>query len=104
MSYFPVSCVSPEFQTQIQNGFLEFERIYGPAAIGSPGWAYGWLPEEQTHEGLNGEQAKCFCVIRGWDSMELFQKALENDVYKEAIPRLFKWQVPFKMVSLLSRL
>ncbi|KAJ5856461.1 uncharacterized protein N7529_010405 [Penicillium soppii] len=97
LSYFPASRVTPEFQTQIQTDFLDFERIYSPAATGSRGWASGWLLEEQNHEGLKGEKAKCFCVMRGWDSMDLFQKSLESDAYKEAIPVLFNWQVPFKM-------
>jgi hypothetical protein len=104
LSYFPASRVTPALQTQIQNDFLEFERIYSPAAIGSRGWASGWLLEEQNQEGLSGEKAKCFCVMRGWDSMDLFQKSLQSDAYKEAIPVLFNWQVPFKMVSVLFRL
>ncbi|KGO75138.1 hypothetical protein PITC_058080 [Penicillium italicum] len=99
LSYFPASRVTPEFQAQIQNDFLEFERIYSPAATGSRGWASGWLLEEQNHDGLNGEKANCFCVMRGWDSMDLFQKSLQSDAYKDAIPVLFNWQVPFKMFS-----
>jgi hypothetical protein len=56
-SYFPTSRVTPEFQSQIQNDLLEFERTYSPAAVKSRGWASGWLVAEKTYEDLNGDKA-----------------------------------------------
>lgn len=104
LSYFPISRVTPDFQKQVQDDFLKFDEIYRPAAIGSQGWASGWLLEDQTHESLDGEKAKCFCVMRGWDSMDHFEKSVKSDEYKKAIPLLFAWNAPWKMVCLILRL
>lgn len=104
LSYFPVSRVTPDFQKQVQDDFLKFDEIYRPAATGSQGWASGWVLEDQTHESLGGEKAKCFFVMRGWDSMDHFEKSVMSDEYKKAIPLLFAWNAPWKMVCLIFQL
>jgi len=98
-SYFPASRVTPEFQKQIEQDFLRFDEICSRGAEGDLGLAFGWVQEEQQHEEVVGEKAKCFLVIRGWESMAHFERLVKHDAYKEAIPILFAWKVPFKMVS-----
>ncbi|PTU20780.1 hypothetical protein P175DRAFT_0501418 [Aspergillus ochraceoroseus IBT 24754] len=97
LSYFPVSRITPDFQTRVQDDFLRFDEIFSPAAIGSRGWASGWLLEDQSHESLNGEMAKCFFIMRGWDSMDRFQRSLQSDAYQKAIPLLLAWNAPWTM-------
>ncbi|KAJ5605356.1 hypothetical protein N7510_010510 [Penicillium lagena] len=97
LSYFPVSRVTPDFRKQVQDDFLRFDEIYSPAVTGSQSWASGWLLEDQMHESLNGEMAKCFLVVRGWDSMDHFEASIKSDAYKQAIPLLLAWNTPWKM-------
>ncbi|KAK5079516.1 hypothetical protein LTR70_006508 [Exophiala xenobiotica] len=96
-SYFSASRVTPEFQKQIEQDFLRFDEICSRGAEGDLGLAFGWVQEEQQHEEVVGEEAKCFLVIRGWESMAHFERLVKHDAYKEAIPILFAWKVPFKM-------
>ncbi|KFY16410.1 hypothetical protein V492_01348 [Pseudogymnoascus sp. VKM F-4246] len=96
-SYFPASHVTSEFQKQIEEDFVRFDGIYQKGVKGEIGLAYGWVLEEQGHEGIEGEKAKCFLVARGWQSMEYFEKSVQNDAYEEAIPILFGWNAPWKM-------
>ncbi|KAH8810793.1 hypothetical protein F5884DRAFT_668383 [Xylogone sp. PMI_703] len=98
-NYFPASRVTPEFQKRIEKDFLKFDEIYSKGAKGNLSWASGWVLEEQEHRDIKGEKAKCFFVIRGWESMDHFEESLKNDAYKEAIPLLFAWNAPWKMVS-----
>lgn len=98
-SYFPTSRATPEFQKRIEEDFVRFDGIYREGVKGELGWAFGWVIEEQEHEGIEGEKAKCFLVMRGWESMECFEESVKHNKYKEAIPILFAWGAPWKMVS-----
>jgi hypothetical protein len=98
LNYFPASRVTPEFQKKVEEDFLKFDEIYSKGAKGSAGWAFGWVLEEQEHENVKGEKAKCFFVTRGWETMDYFEQSVKNDAYKDAIPLLFAWNVPWKMV------
>lgn len=99
LSYFPVSRINSAFQKQVEEDFVKFDEIYSPAAIGSHGWASGWVEEEQHHPNNNGELAKCFFVMRGLDSMSHFESSVETEAYQKAIPLLLAWNAPWKMVS-----
>lgn len=98
-NYFPVSRITPEFQKQIEEDFVRFDGIYSKGAKGNFSWASGWVLEEQEHESIKGEKAKCFSIARGWESMDCFEQSVQNDAYKEAIPILFAWNAPWKMVG-----
>lgn len=89
-SYFPASRITPDFQAQIEREFSEFNRILCQGAIvkGRVGQMVGWVLEEQDHEEIKGEKAKCFVVMTGWESMEDFEKSIDNDAFKEALPIL----------------
>ena len=101
LSYFPVSRITPEFQKKIEEDFQRFEDIFSQGMTGGGGWAFGWVLEDQKHDALNGEMARCFCVARGWESMEHFKRSVEHDAFKEAMPLLLAWEVPWKMVCSL---
>lgn len=101
-SYFPASGATPEFQKQVEVDFLTFNEIYSTGAKGDLGWAFGWVLEEQEHENIKDEKAKCFLVMRGWESMGHFEQSVKTEAYKEAIPLLFAWNAPFKMVGVCS--
>lgn len=97
--WFPASRVTREFQKQIEEDFLRFDGIYRKDTKGIADAAFGWVLEEQEHEGIQGEKAKCFFVTRGWESMDHFEESIKTDAYKESIPILLSWNAPFKMVS-----
>jgi hypothetical protein len=44
-SYFTASEVAPEFQKQIQEDFLRFNKNFSKSAKGDMGWAFGWVLE-----------------------------------------------------------
>ncbi|KFY96202.1 hypothetical protein V500_02550 [Pseudogymnoascus sp. VKM F-4518 (FW-2643)] len=96
-NYFPASRITPGFQKKAEEDFVRFDGIYSKGAKGNISWASGWVLEEQEHESINGEKAKCFFIARGWESMDCFEQSVQNDVYKEAIPILFAWNAPWKM-------
>ena len=96
---FPTSLATPEFQRKIEGDFSRFEEIFRVAAKGDLGLAVGWVLEEQEVEEIEGENAKCFFVVRGWESMERFEESVRHDAYTEAAQILFAWNAPFKMVG-----
>lgn len=98
-NFFPASRVTADFQKAVEKDFIRFDSIYKKGAKGNLDWASGWVLEEQEHESIEGEKAKCFFIMRGWESMDDFEKSVQNDAYKEAIPILFAWNAPWKMVS-----
>ena len=97
--YFSASRVTSKFQKQVEEDFLRFDEIFSKGAKGNVSWAFGWVLEEQEHENIKGEKAKCFFVTRGWESMDHFEQSVKNDVYKKAITLLLAWNAPWKMVS-----
>lgn len=101
-NFFAASRKTPEFRKQIKEDFLKFDEIYSKGATGNSSLAFGWLLEEQEHDENKGEKASCFFVIRGWESMDHFEQSVKHDAYKEAIPLLFAWNAPWKMVSMRS--
>ncbi|KAJ5408522.1 hypothetical protein N7509_002405 [Penicillium cosmopolitanum] len=99
LSYFPTSSFNAEFQKKIEDDFIRFDEIYSPATTGDQGLVYGWLEGEQPLEDVDGGSAKCFFVMRGWNSMDGFEASIKTEAYKEAIPLLLGWNAPFKMSS-----
>lgn len=99
--WFPASRVTPEYQEEIERDFIKFDHICKRAMKGDMGLAFGWVLEEQEHEDIKDEKAKCFFVARGWESMEYFERLVKDDAYKEAIPLLLAWSAPFKIVRFL---
>ena len=99
-TYFPASSVTPEFQLKVEEDFFRFDEIFSKVAEGSIGWTFGWVQEEQEHEHVTGEKARCFLVMRGWESMARFEQSVKSDTYKKALPILLAWNAPFKMVCL----
>jgi hypothetical protein len=100
-NFFPVSKLTPDFQSQIENDFLKFFTTLvpgGPAA--DPGKIVTGWSDEVTHPDIPGEKARCWTVCRGWETMEGFLKGLETEEFKRAIPILYAWGAPYKMVSL----
>ncbi|KAH8680060.1 hypothetical protein BGZ60DRAFT_525249 [Tricladium varicosporioides] len=95
--WFPASLVTPEFQKQIEEDFLRFDEIYRKDTKGIADAGFGWILEEQRHDTIKDERARCFFVARGWESMDHFEKSIKNDAYKESIPILLAWNAPFKM-------
>jgi heme-degrading monooxygenase HmoA len=100
-TWFPVSRVTPEFQREIESDFRRFDDIFTEGAKNTTGCTSGWILEEQEHDKIVNEKAKCFLVVRGWESMDDFQAAVEHDAFKTASPIVFGWNAPFKMVSFL---
>ena len=96
---FPASRVTPEFQKQVEEDFLRFDEIFSKGAKGTVSGASGWVLEEQEHENIQGEKAKCFFVIKGWESMDHFEQSTKNDAFKKAIPILFAWNAPSRLVG-----
>jgi hypothetical protein len=101
-SYFPASTVTPAFEKQIFDDFVKFDEIYMPGTQGMVGLAMGWTQDNQEHADMKGEKAKCFVVIRGWESMGDFEESTKTEEFKEAIPILFSWKAPFHMVRAFS--
>ena len=97
--YFPTSLITLSFQRQIEEDFVRFDEIFKKGSKGDVGLAFGWVLEEQEHEKIEGEKAKCFFITRGWESMDCFEESVKHDAYKEAIPLLLAWNAPFKMVG-----
>lgn len=98
-NYFPASLVTPEFQKKIEAEFLKFEAICIKSSTGDVGCASGWVKEELEHEDIKGEKAKCFLVMRGWGKMGDFERLVQSEDFRKAIPILLAWNVPYKMVS-----
>ncbi|KAH8703017.1 hypothetical protein BGW36DRAFT_354456 [Talaromyces proteolyticus] len=96
-NYFPASRVTPEFRKRVEDDFLKFDEIYTKEVRVDTSVAYGWVLEEQDHENVKGEKARCFLVCRGWESMDHFEQSVKTDAYKKAIPILLAWNAPWKM-------
>ncbi|KAJ4383936.1 hypothetical protein N0V86_000779 [Didymella sp. IMI 355093] len=84
---------SPEFRSKIDGDFARFESILrrrgAPEELGELGLATGWAEEK---DGVRG-----FVVVRGWAEMEKFEEAVQTEEFKEAIPILMGWDVPFEL-------
>ena len=101
-NYFPASRVTPTFQKQIEDDFLRFGEIFLKGATRPKARAFGWVLEEQEHEDIKDEKAKCFVVIQGWESMGDFEQSVKTDAFKEAMPIFLGWKAPFTMVGVCS--
>ncbi|TVY50405.1 hypothetical protein LCER1_G008997, partial [Lachnellula cervina] len=96
-SWFPASRATPAFQKQIEADFARFEEIFSVGLRGRVGLASGWVLEEQAHEDVEGGKARCFVAVTGWETMGDFEEAVKRDAFKQAIPLLYAWGMPFKM-------
>ncbi|USP79563.1 duf1212 domain membrane protein [Curvularia clavata] len=95
--YFPASRATSEFCAKIEKDFNVFDEKCLVAAQGNGGMAYGWVLEEQEHESLKGEKARCFVVARGWQSMQCFEDLLKSQEYKDAMGIVIAWAAPADM-------
>lgn len=97
---FPAFSTVPSFQKQIEVDFARFESIYrnrGTAEeTGEVGLTIGWTEEQ--------DDVRSFMVMRGWKSMERFQESVETEIFKECIPILLGWNMPFNLVSQVLQL
>jgi hypothetical protein len=68
---------TPAYQTQIESDFLRFESLYrkrgDQKSMGELGLSYGW---SQEHGGEKNDELKSFVVMRGWESMADFERAV----------------------------
>ncbi|KAF3047827.1 hypothetical protein E8E11_008800 [Didymella keratinophila] len=91
-SFFPFTS-SPEFKSKIHSDFARFETIYrrrgSPDACGEIGLATGWAEEK--------DGVSAFVVVRGWSAMGRFEESLRTEEFKEGIPILMGWGVPFDL-------
>lgn len=74
-------------------------EIFIQESNGCSGLAFGWGIEEQDHKDIEGRRAKNFVVVRGWNSFDDFERFVDTDAYKRAVPILIQWKTPFEMVS-----
>lgn len=99
-NFFPAARVTPEKQQQIESDFQAFDRIIRTVANGDLGLSCGWAVDEVEREDVEGGKARPFFILRGWRSMEDFERLTAQEVFKTvAIPILMNWGVQFKMVS-----
>lgn len=97
--FFPVLKATPEFQNRIEQDFLNFNKGFSKGGVeGRLGWNFGWTTEDVDHPNINGEKAKSFVIVVGWESMEAFERAIQREIFKEVIPILIAWGAPYKMV------
>lgn len=94
--WFPTSKADVAFKSQIENDCARFDELFG-VHPGQGDVAYGWIEEEQTHEEVEGGKARCFLLMRGWESMGDFQASVETEAFKKASPIVMGWGAPFKM-------
>jgi hypothetical protein len=102
---FSTSTATPAYQTQIEADFARFEQVYrkrgDPQSVGEVGLATGWSQEhDAVKEDGSKERIRSFVVARGWQSMGDFEKAIQTEIFKEAVPILMGWTAPFQLVSL----
>lgn len=99
-TYFPVSSVTTDFQKKVEEDYHQFNEIFSREVKGRVSVASGWIQEEQQHQydNLDGDKAKCFLVITGWESKACFDQSVSTDSFKEAIPLMLSWNAPFQMV------
>lgn len=96
--WFPSSRLTPEFRAGIESDFARFETIFFRGSDGDEGGTSGWSSDDEDHPEIAGEKARCFFVMRGWRSMEHFERSVQTDAAKEAHPIVYGWNAPFKLV------
>jgi len=96
--WFPSSRLTPEFRASIEADFARFDDIFKRGSDGDGGLNVGWSVNDQDHEGVEGGKARCFFVMRGWESMEHFGRSVQSDAAKEALPIVTGWNAPYEMV------
>lgn len=98
-NWFPVSRLTPEYKRQIEANFAEFEVAFQRGSHGDQGLTVGWSLDDEDHPEIQGDKARSFCILRGWDTFEHFVESAQTDDAKAAFPLLFQWQAPYKLVS-----
>lgn len=98
-SWFPVSRLTPDFMSTIEEDFERFHASFRRTAVERLGTAYGWS-EEVDHNEIGGEKARAFAVLVGWWKMSDFEESISRDGFKEGLPILMAWGAPVELVSL----
>jgi hypothetical protein len=97
------STTAPGFCAGIEAEFARFEEILRKRGkmedLGEVFLTTGWT-EEYTDE--KGEQMKSYVIVRGWEAMEKFMEAVGTEEFKEALPILIGWGVPYKLVCFVD--
>jgi hypothetical protein len=99
------SPLSAEKQKQMEDDFARFESIYrkrgAMSSVGEVSLSVGWsedhlITDKDGKEGM----VKSWIVARGWQDMKFFEEAVKSEEFKECIPILMGWGLPFDLVSL----
>jgi hypothetical protein len=102
------SLLSAEKQKQMENDFARFESIYRKrgvmSSVGEVSLSVGWS-EDHLVTDKDGKEGvvKSWIVVRGWQGMEFFEEAVKSEEFKECLPILMGWGLPFELVSLYDR-
>jgi hypothetical protein len=98
---FPAALVTPMFQTHIEADAARFEEIFrkrgDPQSVGEGKLAIGWSPEWAS---VSEEKIRSFVLLRGWATMEDFDKSCQTEEFREAVPILMGWNRQFEVVSI----
>jgi hypothetical protein len=94
---------NPGFEKGIEEDFARFEEIMRRRGkmedLGEVFLETGWTLEYNSYtSGI--QRMKSFVVVRGWESMEKFLEAVATEEFKEAVPILMGWGMPYKLVCL----
>ncbi|KAL7775671.1 hypothetical protein CFE70_009515 [Pyrenophora teres f. teres 0-1] len=79
--YFPSAEVDEAFQARIEEDFRRFNEICMGVMRGNGGLRYGWVVEEQEHEGVEG----------------YFEEIVQTKEYGEAVKILLGWKAPWEL-------
>lgn len=64
--------------------------------LGEKFLATGWAEE---HVGAAGEKVKSWLVMRGWEGMKWFEKAIKTEEFGEGVGILMGWGAKYDLVS-----
>jgi hypothetical protein len=98
------SSLSAEKQKRIEDDFARFESIYrkrgAMSSVGEVSLSVGWS-EDHLATDKDGKEGmvKSWIVARGWRDMKFFEEAVKSETFKECIPILMGWGLPFELVS-----
>ncbi|TKX22405.1 hypothetical protein C1H76_5187 [Elsinoe australis] len=94
-NWFPVSKLTPDYQSQIESDFQEFDRLIQEGTPNADRIVFGWSIDPQEHAEFKGETARCFVIARAWNSMGEFEQTTKTEQFGRAIPILQAWRMPF---------
>jgi hypothetical protein len=98
------SSLPTEKQKRIEDDFARFESIYRKrgaiSSVGEFSLSVGWSEDHfATDEDGKESMVKSWIVARGWQDMKFFEEAVKSEEFKECIPILIGWRLPFELVS-----